>query len=177
VFADNGPTANVTVGAGQATIFGGSGGEVNVFGSQSGALYVAGAGNETVDAAQSTISGPTGNLFWGSSAAGSNDLMIAGAGTDTLAAGAGHDTLTGGPGSDAFVFFQSNTAGTNVTTINDFTSSDSVFILNYGTTTDQVLGTAITVGGNLTLTLSDNTKVTFTGVSQVSTLYGHILSG
>jgi len=101
------------------TTFGGSGGEVNVFGSQSGALYVAGAGNETVDAAQSTISGPTGNLFWGSSAAGSNDLMIAGAGTDTLAAGAGHDTLTGGPGSDAFVFFQSNTAGTNVTTIND----------------------------------------------------------
>jgi len=172
VFADNGADANVTVGAGQATIFGGAGGVINVFGSQSGALFVGGAGNETVDASQSNMSGGTGNAFWAGSG---NDVLIAGAGAATLGAGAGHDTLTGGPGSDAFVFFAAQTAGANVTTINNFGGSDGAFILNYGETAAQVLATASVDGSGLTISLSDNTRITFTGMTQVSSLYGHIL--
>ena len=91
------------------------------------------------------------------------------------APGAGHDTLTGGPGSDAFVFFAAQTAGANVTTINNFGGSDGAFILNYGETAAQVLATASVDGSGLTISLSDNTRITFTGMTQVSSLYGHIL--
>jgi Ca2+-binding RTX toxin-like protein len=177
VFVDNGAGANVTSGAGQATIFGAADAVVNIFGSQAGALYVAGPGNETVNASQSTISGASGNQFWAGSDPTGNNLLVAGSGTDTLCAGAGNDTLAGGLGSDAFVFFRSQTAGTNVTTVTNFNSSDSVFLVNYGESTQQILNTANVGGSGLTLTLSDNTKVTFTGVNQVSTLWGHILSG
>jgi len=172
VFSDNGADANVTVGASQATVFGGAGGVVNIFGSQAGALFVGGWGNETVDAAQSSTSGPAGNVFW---AGNGNDVLIAGSGTATLGAGVGHDTLTGGAGSDAFMFFARQTAGANVTTINNFDGSDGVFILNYGETLNQVLGTASVGSSGLTISLSDHTRITFTGVTQVSSLYGHIL--
>jgi Ca2+-binding RTX toxin-like protein len=177
VYVDNGAGANVTSGAGQATIFGAADAVVNIFGSQAGALYVAGPGNETVNASQSTISGASGNQFWAGSDPTGHNLMAAGSGTDTLCAGAGNDTLAGGLGSDAFVFFKSQTAGTNVTTVTNFNSSDSVFLVNYNETTQQVLDTANVGGVGLTLTLSDNTKITFAGVNQVSTLWGHILSG
>jgi Ca2+-binding RTX toxin-like protein len=176
VYSDNGADANVTVGATQATIFGGAGGVVHVFGSQQGALFVASTGNETIDASQSTVTGATGNEFWAGPDSTGNDVMIGGAGTNTLAAGAGHDTLTGGGSSNAFVFFQSLTLGTNVTTITDFTASDSVYLLNYHETTDALFATANVGGGGLTVTLSDKTQITFAGLTQVSSLYGHVLA-
>jgi len=178
VYSNNSAITDVTSGAGQVTIFGADQGVVNIFGSQSGALFVAGAGGETVNASQATISGANGNQFWANTASGSNDVLIGGAGTDTFSAGGGHDTLTSGSGSDAFVFFKANTNGTNVTTINAFNSNDGVFLLDYGygSSTDQVFSTAQVINGSLTLTLSDNTKIAFTGITQVSSLYGHVLT-
>ena len=73
------------------------------------------------------------------------------------------------------MFFARQTAGANVTTINNFDGSDGVFILNYGETLNQVLGTASVGSSGLTISLSDHTRITFTGVTQVSSLYGHIL--
>jgi Ca2+-binding RTX toxin-like protein len=104
--------------------------------------------------------------------------MIGGVGSDTLAAGAGMDTLTGNGGNNLFLFNKAVIAGNAPTDIvTDFTSSNnSVLLAGYGAgAADAALTSATSSGGNTTLTLSDNTKITFLNAS-VANLTGHISS-
>ena len=102
--------------------------------------------------------------------------MMAGAGADTLNAGSGADTLVGGGGANIFNVFaaQGGPAANHV--IGDFSAIDTAFLVGYalGTGTTAING-AKTAGGSTTVTLPDNTKITFTGVTDAAALRGHLV--
>ena len=173
-----GVTATINVGGSTALIFGASGDNLSVgtvAGDASGAVFAAGAGNETLNGAAAT-----GNLaLYGASQANGSatDVLIGGAGNDTLVAGAGVDSLTGGAGANTFLIDASGAAGGNIT-ITDFVGADSVAFGNY--TADQVstaLADGQDVGGNFVVIFADtSTTVTFTGITSASQLDGHIIT-
>ena len=136
-------------------------------------VYQAGSGSETINAGFSSAN----DSLSGGGVAGSAVSMVGGVGSDTLGAGAGTDTMTGNGGNNLFFFNQAVIAGNAPTDIvTDFNTSDSVLLAGYGSSAaGAALAGATSSGGNTTLTLSDNTKITFIGTS-VTTLTGHVSS-
>jgi Ca2+-binding RTX toxin-like protein len=169
--SDNAVT--LTGGPGTSTVFGATGSVIEFSSHQAGGIFVAGAGNETLNAAGSsasvTLSGGASN--------GSAILMIGGSGDDDLYAGIGSDTMTGGGGTDHFAFFDAATNGGH-NYITDFTANDYVYVIGYDPVgSASALQNAASGGGSspVTLTLSDSTQVTFTNLTDRSALDGHIL--
>ncbi len=170
-------------GSGNATVFGGTG-LTSVVGSAGGAFtyvntttgglfYGAHNGNETIDA---SLSKATNTIYGGLDPNGHN-LLVGGAGNDFINAGEGADTLVGGGGHNDF-FFWSNYGGPNANhVIGDFSALDTVLLVNYGGgAAGAAIANATTAGGSTTITLSDNTRITFTGVTNSAALTGHIVS-
>jgi Ca2+-binding RTX toxin-like protein len=158
-------------------LFGASNGSDITFSSSTGsAIYVAGSGSETLDASGSS----TGNLLIGTAdtAAGAS-LIKAGTGNDTLEGTGGNATLTGGSGDNLFLFNKGLVfGGAPHDIVTDFTASATnlVLLANYGASEAAgALAGATTVGGNTTITLSDNTKITFNNTSTAQ-LQGHVFS-
>jgi Ca2+-binding RTX toxin-like protein len=165
-----GGTTTVNGGTGQVTIFGGAGDDINYNnpGSVGSALMVAygglvaGAGNETLNAAGSNVAVTL------AAGAGGNVSLVGGSAGDQLMAGSGNDTIKTGAGNDSIFFWKGNAGGTDI--ITDFTSgSDVVILAGYGTGADTTaLGTLRTTGGSSTITLSDNTTITFSNVTALT---------
>jgi Ca2+-binding RTX toxin-like protein len=160
-------STTIVGGSSPSTLFGSAGSSITFFSTSSagGALFGAGIGNETLNASGSSANV---NLFGGNDPTG-GDKLIGGAGNDTLTAGSGGDTMTGGKGDNVFAFFDGSAGGHDL--ITDFGttgSSDKVLLANYGLTGPgfaNVLATATTSNGGATISLPDNTKITFEGVS------------
>jgi Ca2+-binding RTX toxin-like protein len=174
-----GISADVNVGAGFAFIFGNSGDNITLSsetGATGGALFVAGAGNETLNGA-----GTTSNItLYGASQADSasaNDVLTAGSGTDLLVAGSGLETLTGGSGASTFLIDAYGSENANLT-IGDFAGNDSVAFGHYSAAdVAAALAGGTEVNGNFVITFSESsTTVTFTGVTGASQLDGHIIT-
>jgi Ca2+-binding RTX toxin-like protein len=104
--------------------------------------------------------------------------MLGGSGSDQLFAGAGSDTLTGGAGSDIFAFFNSTTIG-KANVITDFSSQDSLYVIGYDSTSSAsaLQNAAVVSAAGVTITLSDNTSITFSNLTSASQLDGKILYG
>ena len=151
------------IGSGTAltTVFGSMGSDVTFANSSTpGAIMVAESGNETLTAAFSQ----SNNTLVGGTGA---DSLVGGSGNDVFWAGPGGDTMTGGAGANAFNFANGSSGGTYL--IADFTSSDVVNLINYGANAAaNALAAATTVNGSLTISLADNTKITFLDVPSVS---------
>ena len=186
LYSDLGANTSVTGGSGQFNGFGGAGGTIIYSSSIGSAVLVALGGNETLSAAASSVGV---ELVGADTMFGvpqpTNDVLIGGSGPDTFIGGNGNTTMTGGNGKgDLFVFFKTATVngtaysiGGGNTVITDFNTADTIFAAGYGATAAAAaLGSATVSGGNTTVTLSDNTKITFNGVGSVSTLTGHFLS-
>jgi len=171
-------------GAGATTLLGASGSQVyfsDPTSTDGGLQFSAGYGNETLNA-----SGSTTNDFYGAGAnsvgAGStvfgNDSIVGGSGDDTFTAGGGSDTFTSGAGDNQFVFFASQTDGQH-DYITNWTSNDSLFLLNYSNadSANTLMANSTSDGGSLTITLSDSTQITFTNVAagDTSAFNGKIL--
>lgn len=119
-----------------------------------------------------------GNLDAFGGSAGSN-LLVGGSGSNTLLGGGSGDTLQGGSGTNLFIGGPGTatmTGGANAT-LNTFEfaalrdSNSSDVITNFNGATDKIkLLAGLTVtqqsvsSGNLSVTLSDNTKLTLIGV-------------
>jgi len=174
-------TATVNSGTGGATIYGAPNTSVNLTG---GALslthtdyLLAASGNETLNASTSSSSN-----FFASVPKGTvpgSVVMVGGSGNDTmLGGGAGSVTMTGGAGLNVFAFF-GTVAGGAKEVVTDFNSLDSVYIEGYSKTgSAAALLQSATVGaGGVTLTLSDNTTVTFSNLTSTATLAGKIQYG
>ena len=165
--ADN-TAETVTAGTGGATLFGANGSDVNLNGAGNvlyGGYSTSGEG-ETVNGA--SLSGAV-DIYAGAG----NDSLVGGTGSDTMVAGTGDDTMTGGAGNNLFGFFDGSAGGHY--TITDFSSSDAVYLGGYGTAAAATaIANATSAGGSTTITLADNTTITFSGVSSASQLEGHI---
>ena len=143
-------------------IVGAANSQITYFGSSSAAATIsAGAGNETLNAAGA--SAPIDFV------AGSGRTSIdAGSGNTTVFGGTGANSVVGGSAVDTFAFVNGQGGGSEL--ISNFTASDNVVLLSFGT--NQVANALATstptvVGGaaSTQITLGDNTKVTFVGTS------------
>jgi Ca2+-binding RTX toxin-like protein len=138
-----------------------------------GLFYAGGSGNETIDA---SLSKGANTIYGGLDPAG-HELLIGGVGTNYLNAGEGSDTLLGGGGVNDFFFISSFGGPTSNHVIGNFSALDTVILLNYGSgAASAALATATAAGGSTTITLSDSTRITFTGVTSAAALNGHIAS-
>ena len=169
IFAgSSGDSATITGGTSQVTLFGAAGSAETLLGS-SGSFFAAGGGNETLNA-----SGSSGNnlMFAGESSVGGapNTYMAGGSGNDTLVAGSGANTLAGGAGNNLFQFTKGFVGGTDI--ISDFTNNDVVNLFGYGTAAGaNALAAATVSGGSTTIALSDNTKITFSGITNTGSIH------
>ena len=159
-------TTSIAGGTGVTLAFGNTGADIVFSGTSTGNIFVAGAGNATLDG--SGASG--GNIFF---SVGGDNSLVGGTGNDFMLAGdGGNATMTGGGGQDVFAFY--GTAGamgsTSADVVTDFSSSD-YFELTGGVTATSSAATS----GGLQYTLSDGTTVTFTGVTSIDP--GHIITG
>jgi Ca2+-binding RTX toxin-like protein len=159
-----GGTTTVNASSGPVTIFGGAGDDINYnnAGSVGSAVMVAFGGNETLNAAGSNVAVTL------AAAAGGNVSLVGGSAGDQLMAGSGNDTMKTGAGNDSIFFWKGNAGGTDI--ITDFTSgSDVVILAGYGTGADTTaLSTLKVSGSSSTITLSDNTSITFTSVTSLT---------
>jgi Ca2+-binding RTX toxin-like protein len=146
-------------GTGTATLFaGGDGDQLFAAGNKAQALYAAG-GNETLSGANASGA----DTYYGSSG---QLLVVGGDGKDTFVAGAGSATIDGSI--DMFVFTNGQAGGTAL--IQAFRSGqDLIDLQGYG---DREVAKALRsqqVAGNQdTITLSDNTRITFAGISSLN---------
>ncbi len=137
--------------------------ETNDYG---GSAIVAGAGNETLSAANSD--GPI--QF---SAGSGNASLVGGSGGNSFAASTGLNTITGGAGANFYEFVAGSTGG--VETITDFKQNtgygainDQVQLSGYGANeVADALATAKTTGAGTMITLADNTRVLFANVASL----------
>jgi Ca2+-binding RTX toxin-like protein len=153
----------VAGGTGRETLYAGPGQDLTYLDGSNTAtganILAAGAGNETLDA--------SGAQHGVDLAAGCGSVDLIGShGNDVFFGGSGAATMTGGGGSDAFVFGNTagHTGGTDI--ITDFGGTDNFVLVGYGAAAAQTALNAATVaGGNTMVKLSDNTTITFLGVS------------
>ena len=167
-------STTVTGGSGAMTLYGSAGGTMTYTDGSGAITYQAGLGNETLQASGAT----TGAIINGGIDASGHDLLVGGSGNDSLFAGTGADTLSGAGGNNEFVFYKSVIAGgAPHDIITDFNANDTVYLAGYGSgEAARDLNSTASSGGSTTITLSDNTQITFTNVSSATMLNGHIVS-
>ncbi len=175
--------STVAGGSGQTTVFAGSGGLL-AFGGTGPLTFVGGLGASTVvsgTGAATLFGGGHDQLYadGGSAtlvgAAAGGDLLAASSGTallvaggaDTLMAGSGNAQMIGGAGADLFAFVN-GAAGGNAVIWNFTQGADHVGLFGYAPNVVQtVLASAATGGGATTITLPDNTKITFGNITHL----------
>ena len=86
--------------------------------------------------------------------------------------------MTGSGGNDIFAFFAASTSGKSYV-VTDFNASDSVYLVGYSQdrSTTLLQNSAVVDATGVTFTLSDQTKITFSNLTSVTPLNGHISMG
>jgi len=172
VFGGPGITS-ITGGSGGTTLFGAANGTAYYTGNSGGLMFAAGGGNETLIA-----SGSSSNFIAAGTDSSGTNTLVGGSGNDTFSAGAGTDTMTSGSGDNAFAFFAQSTDG-KADVVTNWTTNDSLLLIGYSSagSASSVVQNATDTSGGLTMTLSDNTTITFSNLTTgtESELNGHIL--
>lgn len=168
-------TGKTDIAAGHATMFGSRGLDLQVAMTSAAAVgsdnvFAANDGNMTVDGSSSRYGI---HAFGNNAGTSGSQTFIGGSGADTLVGGVGNATLTGGTG-DANVFaLRDGVAGADYT-ITDFSAvaGNSVLLVGYDYARSafqaDVLDKATHDGTSTTITLLDNSKVTFLNVASLS---------
>ena len=164
----SGSGGNNTIVGGQhgSTIFGGAGGDVLFAVGSAGTIIQAGTGNETLQGV-----GSAGNdVFFAGSG---NNLIGLGSGRDVVFSGTGASTVVAGTGRDIFAFANGRSGG-NETIVGFKIGVDIISLQDYaegeiGRALNSAAPTPGTAAGlsSTTLTLSDNTRITFRDLSGV----------
>jgi hypothetical protein len=150
-------------GAGPATLFGGGNGDQLYAGGDMAQQLHAAGGNETLFGGFASGS----DTFYGGSG---SDQITGGSGSNTFVAGMGTATVTASPGSmNVFEFMK--TMGGGSETVTGLTDPSQVHIDLAGYGKNEVkyaLAHQTTTNGSVTVTLSDNTTVTFQNIANLS---------
>jgi Ca2+-binding RTX toxin-like protein len=194
VFLGN-STGNVTItgGSGSDTYFGGSGSAYVQGGSAGNNFLFAGTGATTL------IGGGSGDQLYANGSAGQvleaasgnatlsglfssgADTFYAGSGSDQITGSFGADTFVGGTGaasitaglggtSDVFQFVDGSSGGTDLVAGLTSASQVSINLVGYGPNEAQnAVNTQSSTANSVTITLSDNTKITFDNITHLST--------
>ncbi|HEY1934216.1 MAG TPA: calcium-binding protein [Acetobacteraceae bacterium] len=173
---DAGSGDTVATGNSAATISAG-GNPLLVFGGGGPLNFVGGAGTATIsgEAGATTVSGGSGSMvvFGGSgpltfNAGSGSAVVVAGSGDAMLTAGPGNTSMAGGTGDDLFSFINGQGGGEDL--IWQFVhGQDQVHLAGYAPSIVQtVLAGAVSSGGSTTVTLPDNTMITFAGLAQMT---------
>jgi len=170
----NGQGASTVLGqAGSDTIFAGFGGGLYKGGSAGNNLLQGGFGAATLQAGgnnDTLIAGPGAAPQALFAASGSETLDGSGSsGADTFYGGSGHATINLGLGTNIVGFIDGSAGGTDI--VNSFASgTDTINLHGYPSgEVSNVVGNQTLSGGNVTISLSDGTQVTFTSL-------GHLLT-
>lgn len=159
-------------GTGLATLFGGGAADQRVATGRQAQDLVAGIGNETLSAVSSS---GANSLVAGSG----KDQLLGGSGADTFVGGTGASTMIGGSGKDIFAVVRSLNGG--VDQVVNCTSADKIDKPGYGPhAVPSALSSQTFSNGSVTITLADNARVTFVGVSELTSknvITGHEGSG
>jgi Ca2+-binding RTX toxin-like protein len=139
-------------------IMNGQSGHDTLFGGNGSDKLVGGGGNDTLDggANNDKIYGGSGDdVMAGGSG---NDYLTASSGSDTLSGGTGNDKLRGGSGDDNFVFdFAEGDLGTD--RIYDFSSNETISLLNSGYDMDDVNANMIQSGNTVVLDFENEATI------------------
>jgi hypothetical protein len=154
MFALPGGSETMWGGAGESTMFSASAGETTMIGGVNGTLFV-GQGGAATD-----IGGAGNDTFFASG--GGATTIIEGGGADDVEFGAGPTTVAGGSGANLYDVTAGTAGGADV--ITGFKpGTDQLRLFGYDPATVQ----QSVAGGNLTLTLSDSTRITLVGITQL----------
>jgi Ca2+-binding RTX toxin-like protein len=148
-------------GSGPATLFGGGNDDQLFAGGSAPQELHAGAGNETLFGGFASGN----NTFYGGSG---SDQIFGGGGNNTYVGGTGAATITAGAG-NLFEFIAGQAGGSDL--VEGLSSASQVLItLNgYGSTEEaNALAGQTTNGSSVTVTLSDNTKITFDNITHLT---------
>jgi Ca2+-binding RTX toxin-like protein len=150
-------------GSGRATLFGGGDGDQLYAGGDKAQELHAASGNETL----SGVFASGRDTFYGGSG---SDQIFGGSGKNTFVAGTGTATVTASPGTmNLFDFMKTVGGGTELVTGLTAAAQVHIELLGYGP--DEVkyaLAHQTVADGSVTVTLSDNTSVTFQNVGALS---------
>jgi Ca2+-binding RTX toxin-like protein len=149
-------------GAGPATLYGGGNGDTLVASGFAPQALHAGAGNETLTGGTATGA----DTFFGGAG---KDQITGGLGANVFVGGIGQATVNAAGSSNSFEFISSFAGGK--TLVNDLTNASQVNIVLVGYGPNEAASAvAAQVSGpnSVTLTLSDNTTVTFQNITHLS---------
>ena len=159
-FAGTGGSSSLVGGSGGGTFVGRANGDQLFATGSARTVLIAGAGNETLSGGGSTGA----NVY----VAGSGTtLAVGGSGDETFFTGGGDATFGGGAGRDLFVI---RSGGARTITLADFTAGqDQVSFQGYAANViPAALATASTSGGSTSISLTDGTRVVFSGVGSLA---------
>jgi hypothetical protein len=165
IFGGSGSLLFVVAGSGSTSIFGAANTDITFANDSTGSYLtdtiVAGGGNETLNGANAV----GGFAFFGDSdtTASVSDTIVGGSGTNYFSTGAGTEDFTLTSGSSNFFDINTVTGGASLT-IYDFSATNTYLESDSSSSSGSV------VGGNYVVTLSDNTTVTFVGVTTPVTI-------
>jgi Ca2+-binding RTX toxin-like protein len=147
-------------GSGPATLFGGGDGDQLYAGGDKAQALHAASGNETLSGAFATGR----DTFYGGSG---SDQIFGGEGKNTFVAGTGAATITASPGSmNVFEFMKTVGGGTELVTGLTEASQVHIDLVSYRSTeVKYALDHQKATGGSVTITLSDDTTVTFQNIA------------
>ncbi len=152
-------------GYGLASLFGGGNGDQLFAAGANSQLLQAGIGNETLD----SFSSAAGDTLV---AGAGNDVVNLGIGADTVVAGSGMATVNTFFGDDVFQFISGHAGGTELVAGLVDLSGVTIALTGYTTPGGEkayALDNQSVSGGNLVVKLSDNTTITFQGITQLLT--------
>lgn len=174
---------SIFAGTGGATVYGGDENSLTIGSAASDpvAHVFAGLGNETLNGAFADggvnffLANSTGQATAPNPAI--NDTAIGGNGANYFSTGSGNKSLVAGAGTN---WFDINLGGPSAQiTISDFAQNNNNIINLVGENSAQIAAAEQTAhlnsNGNLQLTLSDNTTVTFVGINSLGQISNHII--
>lgn len=146
---------------GSATLVGGGNGDLLELANAGANVMVAGAGAETLQAGAAAVGV---NTFWAGSG---DDLIVGGVGESTFVAGTGNATLVATGGSNLLVVFD-GLAGGQIDVTGWNPQFDRLDLEQFGAgAAAQTLASAEVDGGSTVVTLPDETRITFSGITGI----------